>query len=151
MKWTITGNLGRDGANMRYTPKGTAVANMSIAENYKDRSGQEKTNWYRVTAWQDLAEKANELLNKGSFVQVEGYSIKVSEWTDKNNETHNDLDFWASKVSTWDNNTRQWVSIMPENGQKSPARKAQPKRHAGPAAPPRGQRYEPPADDGWDW
>ena len=52
-KITIVGYLGRD-PELRYTPQGTAVCNMSIAttEKRRDASGEteEHTIWFQVTA-----------------------------------------------------------------------------------------------------
>ena len=47
----IIGHLGRD-PEVRYTPEGTAVANLAVATNetWKDKDGekQERTEWHRV-------------------------------------------------------------------------------------------------------
>ena len=47
----IIGHLGRD-PDVRYTPEGTAIANLAVATNqtWKDRDGekQERTEWHRV-------------------------------------------------------------------------------------------------------
>jgi len=61
---------------MRYTPNGVPVTSFSVATNrrWTDANGnsQEKTVWFRVTAWRKLAETCNQHLNKGSRVLVEG-------------------------------------------------------------------------------
>ena len=76
-KAIIVGNLGRD-AEVRYTPGGTAVANISVAttETWNDKSGQrqEKTEWHRVAIWGKTAEAIGEYLTKGRQVDVEGRS-----------------------------------------------------------------------------
>ena len=47
----IIGHLGRD-PEVRYSPEGTAVANLAVATNeaWKDKDGekQERTEWHRV-------------------------------------------------------------------------------------------------------
>src|SRR5262249_44653243 len=67
-KITIVGYLGRD-PELRYTPQGTAVCNMSIATTEKRRDArgetEEHTIWFRVTAWGRQAELAAEYLAKG--------------------------------------------------------------------------------------
>lgn len=61
---------------MRYTPTGQAVVNMSIPVNrtYKSAQGEKmkETMWVRTTAWGSLAETCNQYLKKGSLILVEG-------------------------------------------------------------------------------
>lgn len=74
-KITLIGNLGRD-PEMRYTPSGQAVANFSMATTEKwtgqDGQLQERTIWWRVSAFGKQAETINQYLKKGSKVYVEG-------------------------------------------------------------------------------
>ena len=75
-KVIIAGNLGND-PEMRYMPDGTAVTNFSVATNrrWTDRASgesREETVWFRVSAWRQQAEIANEYLSKGRQVLVEG-------------------------------------------------------------------------------
>jgi single-strand DNA-binding protein len=74
-KIVLVGNLGRE-PEMRYTPDGTPVTSFSIATNEKwagrDGEQQERTTWWRITAWRRLAETCNQYLSKGSQVLVEG-------------------------------------------------------------------------------
>ena len=74
-KITIVGNLGRD-PEMRYTPNGQAVTNLSVATNrqYTTSSGErvKETVWFRVSVWGRQAETCNQYLNTGSQVLVEG-------------------------------------------------------------------------------
>ncbi|MFL7840528.1 MAG: single-stranded DNA-binding protein [Candidatus Promineifilaceae bacterium] len=75
-KIVILGNLGGD-PEMRYMPDGTAVTNFSVATSrrWNDRqTGQpvDETTWFRVSVWGRRAEVANQYLQKGSRVLVEG-------------------------------------------------------------------------------
>lgn len=74
-KIILVGNLGRD-PEMRYTPGGQAVTNLSIATNrrYTDSSGEtrEETIWFRVSVWGKQAENVNQYLKKGRQVLIEG-------------------------------------------------------------------------------
>ena len=74
-KITIIGNLGRD-PEMRYTPSGNPVTTFSVATNrrYTTREGEtrDETVWFRVSAWNRLAETTNQYLSKGRLVYVEG-------------------------------------------------------------------------------
>jgi single-strand DNA-binding protein len=71
----IAGNLGRD-PEMRYTPAGQAVTNLSVATNrtWNDKEGnpQKETTWFKVAVWGKQAESCNEYLTKGRPVLVEG-------------------------------------------------------------------------------
>ena len=89
-KVIIVGNLGRD-PEMRYTPDGTPVTSFSVATSrrWTDASGQaqERTVWFRVTAWRRLAETCHQFLAKGRQVLVEGeistprpYQGRDGEW-----------------------------------------------------------------------
>ncbi len=81
----IVGNLGRD-PEMRYTPDGTPVTSFSVAVSRRwttqDGQQQEKTTWFRVTAWRKLAETCNQFLTKGRQVLVIG-DVDCSAWSDK--------------------------------------------------------------------
>jgi len=84
-KVQIAGHLGRD-VELKYTPKGTAVAELSVAVNRKwsDESGEKKeeTTWVNVTAWGRTAETCGQYLAKGSNVFIEG-RLSVQSWDDK--------------------------------------------------------------------
>ena len=99
-KITIIGNLGSD-PEMRYTPDGTAVSNFSMASNYryKKRDGEdgEETTWFRVNAWGRLGETANQYLEKGRQVYVEG-RMSQREWEDTEGNTRYSLEVRASEI-----------------------------------------------------
>src|SRR6266566_5467812 len=85
-KAILVGNLGKD-PEVRYSPNGQAVANVTIAtsESWKDKNTgdkQEKTEWHRVVFFGKLAEIAGEYLKKGSQIYVEG-RIQTRKWQDK--------------------------------------------------------------------
>lgn len=85
-KVTLIGNLGRD-PEVRYTPSGSAVCNVSLAttRNWKSRDSGDKveeTEWHRVVFYDRLAEIAGEYLKKGRSVYVEG-RLKTRKWQDK--------------------------------------------------------------------
>ena len=82
-KVILIGNLGRD-PEVRYTPSGAAVCNVSVAttRNWKSKdSGDrvEETEWHRVVFYDRLAEIAGEYLKKGRPVYVEG-RLKTRKW-----------------------------------------------------------------------
>ena len=85
-KVILVGNLGRD-PEVRYSPDGAAVCNVSIAttSNWKDKTSgerREETEWHRVVFYNRLAEIAGEYLKKGRPVYVEG-RLKTRKWQNK--------------------------------------------------------------------
>jgi single-strand DNA-binding protein len=85
-KVIIVGNLGRD-PEVRYTPNGSAVCNVSVAttRSWKNKDSgdkSEETEWHRVVFYDKLAEIAGEYLKKGRSVYVEG-RLKTRKWQDK--------------------------------------------------------------------
>lgn len=82
-KVMIIGNLGKD-PEMKYTQQGTPITSFSVAvsRTWKGPDGQqqEETEWFRVVAWEKLAEQCNEFLRKGKKVYIEG-RLKSREWT----------------------------------------------------------------------
>jgi single-strand DNA-binding protein len=84
-KVILLGNLTRD-PEVRYTPKGTAVADLGLAVNrsYTAENGEkrEEVTFVDVTFWGRTAEVAGEYLKKGRPVFVEG-RLQLDSWDDK--------------------------------------------------------------------
>jgi single-strand DNA-binding protein len=85
-KVILIGNLGKD-PEVRYTPNGAAVANLTLAtsESWKDKnSGEqvERTEWHRVIMFNRLGEIAGEYLRKGAKIYIEG-RLQTRKWQDK--------------------------------------------------------------------
>jgi len=82
----LVGNLCRD-PEMRYTPKGTAVASLSLAVNrtWKGEDGEKKEEvaFIDCEAWGRTAEVITEYHKKGSPILVQG-RLKLDSWEDKN-------------------------------------------------------------------
>ncbi len=87
-KVILIGRLGSD-PEVRYTPSGSAVANVSVATNrvWKDRDGNqnEETQWHKIVAWARLAEILKEYSRKGSRVYIEG-RLQTRDWDDQNGQ-----------------------------------------------------------------
>lgn len=98
---TLIGNLGRD-PEMRYTPGGVPVTNFSIATSQswtgQDGERQERTIWFRVSAWRRMAETCNQYLTKGQRVLVVGDMEEPNIWTDREGNTRADLQVRARNV-----------------------------------------------------
>ena len=74
---TIIGRLAGD-PELRYTPAGVAVANLTIAQNSRvfDKNSNEwkdkPTNFFRCSIWREAAEQVTESLQKGMAVIAYG-------------------------------------------------------------------------------
>jgi len=83
-KVLLLGNLTRD-PEVRYTPKGTAIAEISLAINrYRkadDGSKQEEVTFVDVVLWGRTAEIAQQYTSKGNPVFIEG-RLKLDQWDD---------------------------------------------------------------------
>ncbi len=84
-KVMLIGNLTRD-PEMKYLPKGTAVAEFGLAvgRKYKTESGdlKEETMFVDISVFGRSAEIAKEYLTKGKNVYVEG-RLQLDTWDDK--------------------------------------------------------------------
>ena len=85
-KVILMGNLTRD-PQVRYTPGGTAVADIGLAVNrvwFDKQSNQKKeeVTFVDVTLWGLQAEVAGEYLSKGRGVLIEG-RLQLDQWDDK--------------------------------------------------------------------
>ncbi len=85
-KVIIAGNLTRD-PELRYTPKGTAIARLGMALNrtWKSETGEtrEEVTFVDVDAFGRQAEVLAQYVKKGRPLLVEG-RLKLDTWEDKN-------------------------------------------------------------------
>jgi single-strand DNA-binding protein len=81
----LMGNLTRD-PEVRYTPKGTAIANIGLAVNrvWTTEAGEKKeeVTFVDIEVWGRQAETVGQYLAKGSPLFVEG-RLKLDTWDDK--------------------------------------------------------------------
>jgi single-strand DNA-binding protein len=84
-KVMLIGNLTRD-PELRHTPKGTAVSEISLAinRNWTNEQGQkqEETTFVEVTLWGRQAEVVQQYVTKGSPIYIEG-RLQLDSWDDK--------------------------------------------------------------------
>ena len=85
-KVILVGNLGQK-PDMKYTQSNTAVANLSLATSasWKDKDSGDlktKTEWHRVVYFGKLAEIAEQYLDKGSKIYIEG-KLQTRKWQDQ--------------------------------------------------------------------
>lgn len=85
-KVMLIGNLTRD-PEVRYTPKGSAVADIGLAINryftMENGEKREETTFVDVVLWGRQAELAQQYLSKGRPVYIEG-RLQLDSWEDKN-------------------------------------------------------------------
>jgi single-strand DNA-binding protein len=84
-KVILAGNLTRD-PELRYTPKGTAIAKIGLAINrkWKSESGEmkEEVTFVDVDAFGKTAETIGQYLKKGRPILIEG-RLRYDAWEDK--------------------------------------------------------------------
>lgn len=99
---TFTGNVG--GVELKFTPQGKAVCEISFAENFnkKDQNGQWQEDgpptWRRATLWEDKAEAAADFIKKGDRIVVIGRE-RLREWEAKDGSKGKSLEVQAQVVA----------------------------------------------------
>lgn len=105
-KIMIIGNVGRD-PELKMTSNGRPVCEFSVAVNRviggSQATGdrQEQTDWYRVSCWGRQAETAQQIVQKGRLVFVEG-RFTAREWTGKDDQKRISLEISASDFQMLD-------------------------------------------------
>ena len=96
----LMGNLTRP-PELRYTPSGTAVADLRLAvnRNYTTQGGEkrEETCFLTVVVWGKQAESCGEYLDKGSPIMVEG-RLQTRDWETKDGQKRNVVEVVAERV-----------------------------------------------------
>jgi single-strand DNA-binding protein len=99
-KMMIIGNLGAD-PELRYTPSGKAVTDLRVAVNNNQRGPDgewvEETLWFRVSVWEQAAERLAEQLRKGNKVFAEG-QLRVREYEGRDGEKRQSLELAFARV-----------------------------------------------------
>ena len=99
-KVLLIGNLTRP-PELRYTPSGTAVADLRLAVNndYTTQSGErrQEASFLTVIVWGKQAESCSEYLDKGSEIFVEG-RIQVRDWEGKDGQKRTATEVVAERV-----------------------------------------------------
>ena len=99
-KMMIIGNLGAD-PELRYTPSGKAVTELRVAvnDNRKGPDGEwiEETLWFRVSVWEQQAERMAEQLRKGHKIYAEG-QLKAREYEARDGQKRTSLELSFARV-----------------------------------------------------
>ncbi|WNL42155.1 single-stranded DNA-binding protein [Halomonas sp. PAMB 3264] len=152
-KVILIGNLGQD-PEVRFTPSGTAVANLNLAtsDTWTDRQSgqrQERTEWHRVVLFNKTAEIAQQYLKKGSKVYVEG-RLQTRKWQDQNGQDRYSTEIVANDMQMLDSRggdfqgggapQQNYQNGAPQGGQSYPGNQPnnQPSHQN---APPQGNQY----------
>ena len=141
-KVILVGNLGRD-PEVRYTPSGSAVANVTIAtsDQWKDKQTgeqQERTEWHRVVFFNRLAEVVAEYVKKGQQIYVEG-RIQTRKWQDQSGQDRYTTEIVANEMQMLDSRGGGGGGGgdgMDDYNQSSSPRAAAPQQGNAPAATP---------------
>lgn len=135
-KVQFTGRLGAD-PEMRTTPQGHAVTTFRVASNRSWRSADgeahEDTEWFRVVAWNKLAEICNQWLGKGSRVYIEG-RMQTRQWQDQDGQSRSLSEIIANDIIILDTRRDQPAAEAPSPPAEQLAA-APPRPAAEPAAP----------------
>jgi len=71
----LIGHLGAD-PELKVLENGVKLSRIRIAtnESYKNNKGEwvDETQWHSITLWDQMAERAQQQLNKGSYILLEG-------------------------------------------------------------------------------
>ena len=156
-KVILVGNLGND-PEVRYTPSGTAIANMSVAtsEQWKDKQTgqpQSRTEWHRIVVFGKLGEIVGQYLKKGSKVYLEG-KLQTRKW-----QAQDGQDRYTTEIVVDMNGQMQMLDSRPGQGQNNyqapqqAPQQGQPQPQQAPPQTPQGQQQQPPqnsANNGLD-
>ena len=128
------GNVGQD-PEIRFTPAGVAVANLSLAvsEKWKDRQSgavQEKTEWVRLVAFNKTAEIIQQYVSKGSKLYVSG-KMQTRKWQDQNGQDKYSTEIVINDLIMLDGKPQGGnQGNAPQGGQQPPQNQRPPQNQA---------------------
>jgi single-strand DNA-binding protein len=97
---TIVGNMGQD-LKIRYTQDGVPVANFTVAvnEDYTNKDGMKvhRVHWFKVKAFERLAEIVAEYCTKGARIGIRG-QLRYSQWQDSEGYNRSLVDIRAREI-----------------------------------------------------
>ncbi len=133
-KVLLMGNLTRD-PELRYTPGGTAVADLGLAVNrsWRGQDGEmkEETTFVDIVVWGRQAETSSQYLSKGRPVFIEG-RLQLDSWQTPDGQKRNRLRVVAERVQFLGGGRSEGA---PPRG-RAPGGEASPPRSARPPAEP---------------
>lgn len=118
----LIGNLTRDPevVNVVDGNKACTIVKFDLAVNRRfTQDGKQKTDFFRVVTFRNLAEVVEKYLTKGSKVSVVG-SVNMTEWEDKECNAHKGVEIVADEI--------EFISIKrPEDQPKQESARRRPK------------------------
>jgi single-strand DNA-binding protein len=147
-KVILMGNLTRD-PELRYTPKGTAIARLGLAVNrrWKSETGEmkEEVTFVDVDAFGKTAETIAQYMKKGRPILLEG-RLRYETWEDKQtNQKRSKLGVVLESFSFIDSNRGDSAGEAPRRQEAAPA--AAPAPASGEGAEPNPAEAGPPEED----
>lgn len=141
-KVILVGNLTRD-PEVRFTPKGTAIAKVGLAVNrtWRTEAGEQKeeVTFVDVDVFGRTAENVGQYMRKGSPILIEG-RLRLDQWDDKQTgQKRSKLGVVAETV--------QFLSSGSRGDSAGPAEPRPPRAAAPAAAPPNAADEPPMAED----
>lgn len=96
-KVLLIGNLTRDPETVK-TTNGNKISRFDLAVNRRfTQEGEQKTDFFRVVSFRNLAEVVENYLTKGSKIALSG-SINTTEWEDKDGNAHKGVEIVADEI-----------------------------------------------------
>lgn len=138
MKMIGLARLGRDAGEPRYTSKGDAMVNLSLAFEYgrKGEDGKRPTQWIDATLFGKRAESLAQYLNKGSLILAELEGVHIETYKDREGNERTKL---AAVVVD--------IGLTGRTEQRDEQPRSPAPRSAPPPAPKRGTAFDDMGDD----
>ena len=102
-KVELLGRVGTD-PEMRYTPNGTAVAQLRLATERRRQDGEVEADWHNVVCWSKQAEAVNQYVGKGDRIYVAGRLVQ-NTWEGDDGQRRYRTEIHASEVVFLDSRT----------------------------------------------
>lgn len=119
-KLMIVGNLTKDPA-FRVTQNGHSVCDFTVAVNGRKQQNVQETSFFRVTAWDRLAETCQQYLAKGRKVLVMG-PVAARPWqSEQDGSLHADLTVTAYEVEFLSSRAEAGEAVPPAQTPPPPA------------------------------
>ncbi len=98
---TLMGNTGGN-PEVKYTTDGNAIAtfNIAISEKFKNKTSgelRERTDWFKVVCFNQLAETIGKWVGKGDKLLVWG-SLRKREWQTPEGEKRSSIEVIANRI-----------------------------------------------------
>ena len=112
----LIGRLTRD-AEIKSTPNGVTVANLSIANNQKVKKNgqwQDVANYFNVSLFGQSASNLAQYLTKGKQIAVSG-ALRQNRWTDQSGNNHSQIALVAQQLQLLGGNQNQNINGTRQN------------------------------------